>query len=77
MYMPKYWNLRGRTRLGGCSVGFSVQYFTHIRDANACARTVEAAGRTYGGVLHDILCGRDPRFDYTDDDGVRWFAVTF
>jgi hypothetical protein len=68
MYMPKRWKLIGRTRFGGNSVCFSIQYFTHIRDANACARTVEDAGRTYGGVPDGI---------YTDDDGVRWFAVTF
>jgi hypothetical protein len=77
IYMPKRWKLRGRTRFGDSMIGFSIQYFTHIRDANACGRTVPDTGRTYDGVPHGILCGRNPNFDYTDDDGVRWFAVTF
>jgi hypothetical protein len=38
---------------------------------------VRRLGRTYnGGFSHSASCGRSSQFDYTDENGVKLFAVT-
>jgi hypothetical protein len=56
---------------------FGLMYFTVEKDADRFAKLVEKAGDTYnGGWYHGAPCGRDNSFDHTDQEGVRWYAVT-
>jgi hypothetical protein len=75
--LPEGYTLKGECNYDG-RIAFSLYMFTNEDDANTCAREVERQGNTYnGGWMHGRACGREDRFDYTDNVGVRWFAVSF
>jgi len=55
----------------------SIIFCSSEADAEKLAERVEARGDTYnGGWLHGCPCGREPKRDYTDESGTRWYAVT-
>lgn len=56
---------------------FGIIYFNNNDDARTCDKRVRGQGLTYnGGFFHGMPCGREPDRDYTDANGVRWYAVT-
>jgi hypothetical protein len=68
---------KGRTQ-GECRICFGINWFELEDDATAVDASVRKQGLTYnGGWFHGMACGRDRSFDFTDADGVRWYAVTY
>jgi len=57
---------------------FSVLYFDSLSDAELIAEKVRKNGNSYnGGWFDGMPCGREPARDYTDDKGIKWYAVTY
>lgn len=72
-YVPK---ARGRW-YSDSRISIGILFFADERDAVECAKAVRKAGNEYnGGWFQGKACGREKERDYTDDNGVKWFAVT-
>jgi len=56
---------------------FAIAYFATEAEADRYDAWVRERGCTYnGGFFHGMACGRDKGWDYTDKDGVKFYAVT-
>lgn len=56
---------------------FGIEWFATEAEATARSETVRARGdRVNGGFYDGMSCGRDVSFDFTDNNGVRHYAVT-
>ena len=72
-----FWRLnpQGEVRIsgGGC---YAKAFFTVEEDANAADADLRRRGATVnGGWFDGMPLGRYPSDDYTDDAGVRWYAI--
>ena len=57
---------------------FSIYYYTDEQEAILAGSISRERGNTYnGGLHHGKPCGREPSWDYTGDDGTRFYAATF
>lgn len=68
---------KGRTK---CEVRicFAIEWYELKEDAELSAKITRKQGNYYnGGMFHGMLCGRDKNWDHTDDEGTKWYAVTF
>jgi len=68
---------KGRTK---CDVRicFAIEWYELEEDAELANKLTRKAGNCYnGGWFHGMPCGRDRGFDHTDDEGTKWYAVTF
>jgi len=66
----------GAVRYDG-RVSIAIFWFKDEADADRYGDSVRKSGSTYnGGYFHGKPCGRERERDYTDKDGVRWYAVT-
>ena len=55
----------------------SVMFFEDIADATKIAKQVVKQDCRYnGGWFDGMPCGRSEAFDYEDNDGIKWYAVT-
>lgn len=76
MTAPKGYKLKGLCRYDG-RICFSLEFFNDQADADICGAQSTRMGNTYnGGWLDGKTCGREKQFDFTDPDGVRWYAVS-
>jgi hypothetical protein len=58
-------------------ISLSVLYFEQKADATKIAKEVVKQDCRYnGGWFDGMPCGRSEAFDYEDDNGVKWYAVT-
>ena len=71
-----YGNAKGRWFYDG-RICLSILFFENEKDAAAIAKAVTKEGAAYnGGWFDGMPCGRETGRDYTDKDGVKWYAVT-
>lgn len=58
-------------------ISLSVLYFENQADANKIAKEVVKQDRRYnGGWFDGMPCGRCNAFDFEDNNGIKWYAVT-
>ena len=56
---------------------FGINWYELEEDAVRADKETRKQGNYYnGGMFHGMRCGRDRTWDYTDDDGIKWYAVT-
>lgn len=59
-------------------IAMSVMWFTKESEANEAGKIITEQGNYYnGGWYHGMLCGRETRFDYVNEQNVQLYAVTF
>lgn len=71
-------NELGKTGRRDGRICLSIMWFDNEADADEFGRLSTKEGNTYnGGYFHGMACGREGARDYTDKDGVRWYAATY
>lgn len=69
-------NIEGRWMYDG-RISLSVLYFESQTDATKIAKEVVKQDCRYnGGWFDGKLCGRETAFDFTDQNNIKWYAVT-
>jgi hypothetical protein len=68
--------VKGRWSLDS-RISLSVLYFEQEAEANKIAKQVKKQDCRYnGGWFDGMACGRCDAFDYEDNNGIKWYAVT-
>jgi len=68
--------VKGRWSLDS-RISLSVLYFEQEAEANKIAKQVVKQNCRYnGGWFDGMPCGRCDAFDYEDNNGIKWYAVT-
>jgi hypothetical protein len=58
-------------------ISLSVLFFENESEAKKIAKEVKKQDCRYnGGWFDGMACGRNNAFDYEDEKGVKWYAVT-